>query len=159
MLTSKNFTELFNFTRSGSAEYEDQEGDIQTSPPDTPRFEYLEGQPQGLKFGDGDTASLKPEWVDWVNEDEGVFVVRISSKLSDSSVFVSGDIVLDGVEGFKTYVIPYKDISHSGDMTLFPQAPDDGESRYVKYICYSPRKVEVEDAEFMSSFNEIVNDL
>lgn len=157
-LLERTFEEIFSFSRPQPAEYVDQAGATQEAGVDEPRFEYLEGEPQGLRMGDGDSLSLS--LAPWYNELEGGFLVRVMGKEGDR-IFSSGAYSQDeGVEGWKTYVRLWNESSvrkFSGSLHVFPDSPDDGEVRYVAGMMAFVLPVFADDLGWMTGMNRIIN--
>lgn len=134
-LSESTFEELFNYTRPGDASYENEAGDIVTVGADVPRFEYLDGIPQGLKFGDGDVCTTKPELQLFSNNLGGVLVFEASTYYEDVALrlWKDGSVLdeLEGVNGDKTYIynVAYSDIP---DYIEIVCGEDDGRPRWAR---------------------------
>lgn len=98
--------EMLSYARPSIASYEDQSGDIVFSNPNTPRYEYKDGYPYGLKMGDGDSASIPLTTNElWPVDGEGTIVCTFNAPV-DNTFVVCGDVVLKGYGAMKTVIVP-----------------------------------------------------
>lgn len=158
-LVDKQFDEIIDFTRADPADFESESGTIETADADEPRFEFLDGEPQGLKFGDGDRAVSQPSLAPWYTSARGTLAIRAFG-LGGETVFESGDTQIEGIDGWKTYVFRWNDHSDPLDnaFAFFPDEPDDGVTRYQRRLYFYPRFLEGGTLEFMLDFNELINE-
>lgn len=97
--------EMLRYSRPNINTYEDENGDIQTSPINSPRYEYKDGYPYGLKMGDGDTASMPLVTNDFwpVNGQVGTVVTTYNAPMGEEFI-KCGTLSLTGHGAMKTVI-------------------------------------------------------
>ena len=144
-----NRSNLLQYTRPGNASYETKLGSIVTVGPDSPRIEYKDGVAYGLKFGDGDSATIvhtyENEWPS--NGQQRTLVVEYNAP-GGITFIRSGDLVLRGYDMMKTLIIDIPpDFELEETIEIAPNAENyDGEHEahllalklYVEDVDFSP---------------------
>lgn len=100
---TKRRGELLGYTRPTIGRYEDENGDVQTSPINVPRFEYKDGYPYGLKMGDGDRAFIPVITNDEWSSTMGTFVVTYNAPTSVKFI-ECGNVEFEGYGAMKTVI-------------------------------------------------------
>lgn len=154
----RTLADLAVFTRPTTADYTDAQGDTQTAEVDEPRFEFIQGEAQGLKFGDGD--KLVVPFSGWFNSEQGIGVIRAYTPVKGEVVARAGDWEAEGVDGWKTFVHKWNNEPDNlgTGIEVFPAAPNDGVTRYCAGLLNYVLNIEVEDAEIMLGFNAVINE-
>ena len=74
MLKTKTFGELVDFSRPSSAEYIDENGNVQIVNANVPRFTYVGGEPQGIVFDSLFSETGEIIDIPLYNNDEGTWI-------------------------------------------------------------------------------------
>lgn len=128
---------MIRYSRPRIATFENINGVIDEASPNQPRYEYKDEYPCGLKFGDGDSASIplvaNSSWI----SSGGTFVVTANAPEGVEFIFC-GDVTITGHGAMKTEIIhlePEESVSPTVD--IFPDGDvlDEGEAHLltVKY--------------------------
>lgn len=131
---TKRRGELLGYTRPNIGRYEDESGDIQTSPNNVPRFEYKDGYPYGLKMGDGDRAVIPTLTNDEWPSTMGTFVVTYNAPVGVKFI-ECGNVEFVGYGVMKTVIkkLTPPD-SLSNEVVVSPDSvdlPDDSEAHLL----------------------------
>jgi len=159
-----NRSNLLQYTRPGDASYETEFGNVINVGPNTPRIEYRNGVVYGLKFGDGDTATIvhtyENEWPS--NGKERTLVVEYNAP-GGIPFIKSGDLELKGYGMMKTVIMHLPpDFELESQIKIAPNQEDyNGEhdahllvlKLYVENIDFSPYK----EHEVMVNMNDAVH--
>lgn len=99
--------DMFRYSRSTPALVRDQDGVESLSPPNVVRMNYSDdGRFLGIKFGDGDSASI-PNIINpiWKNGSEGGTIVALGQAPNGVSWLRIGDVEISGVLAHKLSII------------------------------------------------------
>lgn len=156
----KTRNEMIRYSRPNISSYVNSDGVINKSPPNVMRFEYDKwGYYLGLKFGDGDTATIPVNNNFW-NQEGGTIVV-IGRAPQGVTWFKFGDTEINGIDAHKLYIIELTKLQASTTDTiqLFPNKEDVPEGCHfllVKY--YHQNNIDFgEDKEVMDEFNTFMH--
>lgn len=155
---------LLQYSRPGNGSFESKLGSTVTVGPDQPRIDYKDGVPYGLKFGDGDTATIthtyENEWPS--NGQERTLVVEYNAP-GGIKFIKSGDLELRGYGMMKTVILHLSpDFKLESKIQIAPNKEDFGDEHeahllalklYVDNIDFSV----YDEHEVMVGLNEAVH--
>ena len=144
-----NRSNLLQYTRPDNASYETKLGSTITVGPDTPRIEYKDGVAYGLKFGDGDSATIVHTYEnEWPSNGQARTLVVEYNAPGGIPFIQSGDLDLRGYGMMKTLIIDIPaNFELEDKIEIAPNAENyDGEHEahllalklYVEDIDFSP---------------------
>lgn len=151
------FTESHIFTRPITATYTDEFGVEQTAAIDEPRFDYLAGEPIGLKFGAQDTLTC-PLTTTWYSGNAGTYIIRAQAPVG-MLIAQSGATNIYGVDSWKTNVVRWDGNVNlmASTLALFPSADVTASPAYVAGHWYEPSYLEEQTIDDMIFLNSVIN--
>lgn len=102
----KSRGEMIRYTRPISSEYINSIGETKIAPPNTIRMSYdTWGHYKGIKFGDGDTATIPPITNKYWGDSAGGTLIAIGQSPQDTTWFKCGSIEIKGIDAHKLHII------------------------------------------------------
>lgn len=156
--------EMIRYVRPDQATYQNSEGVSITAPPNTIRINYDDwGHYLGLKFGDGDNATI-PSAVNtmWRPANNGTLLV-IGQAPQGITWFKFGNIEITGIDAHKLHIIELTkpEIDALPDsIQLFPNKDDvDGDCHMMMVKYYHESNINFgEEMDMMTEFNTFMHE-